>query len=315
MRVLVVGPGVIGTVIAARLARSGHEVTVFGRGERLRRIASRGLRLWNGPARQTEHARVDVSDRLEGHDPSLCVVAVRAHQWAELMPRVAALSADRVLTLVNHGGTLGAWHAVLGTKLVAGFPGLSGVFDGEVVTYALAPRAIQPTTIGEVEGSPTPRVHRLRDTLEAAGIPTRTEPQMEAWLRCHAGWMAPIMAATLACHGEPEVLLRDRQLRALVVGSIRESFAALEAAGVPLTPRGLETWRHIPVRLLTSALALAARRPELAGRIRDAGSVRGEAEFVMAQLFRLFAEMGRATPHWNALRRRADLVEPEPTPR
>lgn len=304
MRVLVVGPGVIGTVVASRLARSGHDVTVFGRGTRLRAVERHGLRLFNGPARVPERTRVATTDRLDGPTPELVVVAVRAHQWVDLMPRVGALGAPRVLTLVNHGASLDAWVAALGPALIPGFPGISGAFDDDVVTYALAPRVFQPTTIGEPIGPASPRIHLLCETLEAAGLPSRAEDQMEAWLRCHAGWMAPLMAATLACDRDPNVLLHDRALRRHVVGAVRESLGALSAAGVPLVPRALASWRYIPEALLSAALALAAKRPELAGRIRDPGSVRGEAELVIGQLYDVFMAQDQPTPSWNALRAR-----------
>src|ERR1700685_2385339 len=43
MKLVVVGPGVIGSIYAGRLAQSGHEVTLLARGQRLADLRAHGL--------------------------------------------------------------------------------------------------------------------------------------------------------------------------------------------------------------------------------------------------------------------------------
>ena len=43
MRIVVVGSGVIGSIYGGRLARSGHDVTLLARGQRLADLRAHGL--------------------------------------------------------------------------------------------------------------------------------------------------------------------------------------------------------------------------------------------------------------------------------
>ncbi len=79
MNVTVVGAGAIGGHIAARLAAAGESVKVVARGEHLKAIRERGLKLKeNG---EEIVARVEATDRIaEAGGADLIVLAVKAHQ-------------------------------------------------------------------------------------------------------------------------------------------------------------------------------------------------------------------------------------------
>ena len=87
MKICVYGAGAVGGLIAGRLARSGHEVSVVARGAHLEAIRARGLRVRDGPSGVVEPQAV----RAEA-DPALLgpqdyvIVAVKAQN----LPEVAA---------------------------------------------------------------------------------------------------------------------------------------------------------------------------------------------------------------------------------
>ena len=66
MRILIYGAGVIGSINAFYLSRSGYEVAVLARGHRLEELRHKGLLYWNGKAIQK--ADVQILERLESDD-------------------------------------------------------------------------------------------------------------------------------------------------------------------------------------------------------------------------------------------------------
>ena len=64
MRIVVVGAGCIGTIIASRLVKAGHEVTVIARGERLANIQAHGLRMQTHGKSRIEYQDVTAYPRL-----------------------------------------------------------------------------------------------------------------------------------------------------------------------------------------------------------------------------------------------------------
>ncbi|GAC1390785.1 MAG: 2-dehydropantoate 2-reductase [Vulcanimicrobiaceae bacterium] len=88
MRIAVVGAGAIGGFIAAMIARNGDDVSVVARGEHLAAIKSAGLAVKSDAGTFT--VKVPATDDLRqlGTFDAL-FVAVKAHQFAGLLPQLA----------------------------------------------------------------------------------------------------------------------------------------------------------------------------------------------------------------------------------
>lgn len=92
MRVCVVGAGAVGATIGARLAASGHDVSLVARGTHLEAIRATGLRFVDHVAAQSGTYRLAASDEPADFGPQDCVfLAVKAHQLPELLPRCSVL--------------------------------------------------------------------------------------------------------------------------------------------------------------------------------------------------------------------------------
>ena len=98
MRVCIVGAGAIGSVLGARLALGGEEVTFIARGENLAAINARGVRVAYGDGRE-EIARdvcaTDSFDKAGRFD--LVILTLKAHQvWAtRATPAISRGSSSR----------------------------------------------------------------------------------------------------------------------------------------------------------------------------------------------------------------------------
>lgn len=119
MKVCVVGAGAIGGFVAARLAKSGNEVSVILRNQNLKAVQARGLRLIEQDGTSFV-SKVRATDKIsEAGIQDLVVLAVKSHQVAEVAADIAKLfhHDTRVVTMQNG---IPWWF----------FQGMGGEFEG-----------------------------------------------------------------------------------------------------------------------------------------------------------------------------------------
>ncbi len=239
-RILMIGAGVIGSVYAAWLQRAGHQVAILARGQRLVQLREQGLLIEDtgtGQRLTTPIATVDHLAPDAAYD--LLIVAVRLEQVADVLPLIAAnTTIPTVLFLLNNAfGAEQFAQAVGRDRVVLGFPGIGGRREGATTKYYVLPQ--QPTTLGEVSGHITPRLRLLAALITATGHRVALTTQIDAWLKTHAVFVTCMAAAINQCGGDSVRLAQDRKAVATMVRAIREGFRALQAQGVPVTPRNL----------------------------------------------------------------------------
>jgi 2-dehydropantoate 2-reductase len=103
MRVAVVGLGAVGGLLAARLARAGHEVCAVARGATLERIRSAGLTVESAAGSDT--VQLVVSDDARSLGPQeLVVIALKAPSLAGAVASIEPLlDASTVLLPAMNG--------------------------------------------------------------------------------------------------------------------------------------------------------------------------------------------------------------------
>ena len=84
--------------------------------------------------------------------------------------------------------------------------------------------------VGELGGKRTPRLRNLVQAFRAAGLRTRLDRDMDAWLKAHAFFVTAIISGALYLAGS------DSRRAALMVQGVREGFAAVHALRLPVTP-------------------------------------------------------------------------------
>ena len=103
IRILVIGAGVNGSVIAERLFERGVDVTVLARGKRLAEIESNGIVIQNPFSQKRRVAKVRVIGELAPGDVyDYILVVVRRNQVAELLPTLAANSSPNLVFMNNN---------------------------------------------------------------------------------------------------------------------------------------------------------------------------------------------------------------------
>lgn len=219
--VTVLGAGVVGQVLAVRLARAGHHVTLVARGERLEQLSRDGVRIRSH--RGTETARLDLQPTVpeEPHDRVL-FVAVRREQVGRVLAELDPVVCDHVVLMSNHPSA-------------TVFPGYGGYVEPDG-TVRWAPVPHQPTTInGRSAAADT-----VEQLLRGTGLPTTRTDDMASWLATHLVF-ATTFGAAIQAHGGAAALAADAIGMRRLVKDVRSGLHALRETGRSIEPRSIET--------------------------------------------------------------------------
>ena len=253
MSIAIVGTGAIGGYLAVRLARSGIPVTVVARSNRAA-IAAEGMTLIeeDGIEVHTDNLRAVGSMREAGiHD--IVLLTVKAHQVGPIAEDLKHLIGPEtsVVTMQNGipwwyflGGYAGP-HA--GASIATADPGgrIAATLDparviGSVVYPAAiltAPNVVKVVegnrfTLGELDGSKSPRVETIAGQLVAAGFkaPVIEDIRAEIWLKLWGNAsFNPISALT---HATLEGICRFPETRQLAHDIMSEMQAIAGKLGI-----------------------------------------------------------------------------------
>ena len=234
LRIAVLGPGGVGGLLAALLARDGHAVTCLARPETAAHLDREGLQLSSGRFGELT-AAVRGAERLT-EPVDVLLVTTKATQLEAALDRVPAdVLGDAVLVPLLNGvehlallrERYPAARVVAGTIRVSAVRPAPGVIrhDGELCAVQLAPGA-----------------ERLAEALAATGVDVAVRLDEAGLLWDKLCFLAPM--ALLTTHaGAPLGPVRDERGEALaaVIDEVAAAAAAEGAASDPTATREF-TW-------------------------------------------------------------------------
>ncbi len=292
MKILFYGAGVMGSLYAARLHESGQDISVLARGQRLADIRRYGIMLDDIKSGSLTTTGVNVVERLDPDDAyDLIVVMMPKKQILEILPILAAnLNTPTVLFMFNNaGGQDELVHALGRKRVLLGFPGAGGIWKGHVVRYMVVSGRQQPTTIGELDGSSTPRLKQIAAVFKGAGFPVAVCSQMDAWLKTHVAEISPMANALYMAGGESYRLARKRDAIVLMIRAIREGYQVLQELDIPIVPAKHRIIKWIPEPILVALLKRIFKSEKMADLIGHAHAARDEMKQISDE-FRALAQ-------------------------
>ena len=178
-------------------------------------------------------------------------------------------------------------------------PRLGEIID-DVTHYTLLPgylRVAQITTLGRSSGPVDDPLKEIESLFHEVGLPAVCTNDMDAWLKTHAAFMAPLIASGYI-HNEKRsgfhFTLSDAKL---ISTAIKECFAALRRLNIRPNPLNMRLLRYVPVFLFYPFLWLAFSsnfvKQALFGH---AGHAAAEAEILFRELEELAAKTGLQMP-------------------
>ena len=210
LRVAVLGPGAVGGLLAALLARAGNSVVVLAGESTAQAIDERGIRVESGRFGDFE-VRVDSAVRLQ-RDVDFCLVTVKATQLDEALERVPADALGKALVVPFLNGIDHVEH------LRRTYPSS----DVAPATMRVEVARIEPGLIRQLSpfaaidiAPPASRqreVEVLAAQLTAAGFDVRVREDETAMLWDKLALLAPLALLTTHAHanvGEIRTRRRD----------------------------------------------------------------------------------------------------------
>ncbi len=301
MRICVVGAGAVGGVLASRLAAVA-DVSVLVRGATLSAIREGGLRVTAPDGEKTVTPLAASADAAELGPQDFVIVAVKAQAMAGVAAVVGPLigPSTAVLSTLNgvpwwfldgFGGPAAGRHLDSvdpGGAIAAVLPA-SRVIGGTVHLSASSPapgevswRSGNGLIIGELSGSPSPRLEALAGALRAGGFDLTVSPRIrdDVWYKLWGNLtLNPICVLTGATTGPA---LDDDLVRDFMSAAMLEARAIGARIGCPIaqTPqdRHVVTGKlgdFVPSMLQDARAGRPLELDALTGAVRELGSLTG----------------------------------------
>lgn len=253
MKIAVVGAGAIGGYLGAKLAIAGEEVTFIARNKNLEAINANGFRLIleDGSEQHAPTARA-VQHMAEAGPQDMVLLTLKAHQVRDVLPGLRELYGPQTMVVTMING-VPWWY----------FQKLGGPYDGRAVTSVdpdgciaanieteriigsvvypaselVAPGVVKVIegnrfTLGELDGSKSPRIEALSQAMIRAGFksPVSKDIRSEIWLKLWGNLsFNPVSALT---HATLEDICRFPRTRELAANMMREAQTIAEKLGV-----------------------------------------------------------------------------------
>ena len=306
MKIAVFGPGAMGSIFAAKFAQAGHAVTLIARGQRLAALRARGLWMQSVTGRSVYQVKgIKISDALNA-DYDMVLVTVQRSQIESAIPALSSSACKRIVLMFNCASGANQWDAKLGTNRVFwGFPAALGEIIDDVTHYTLLPgylRFAQITTLGRSSGPADVPLKEIESLFDAAGLPAVCTDNMDAWLKTHAAFMAPLIASGYI-HEKRSGFHFTLSETKLISTAIKECFKALRRLNIRPTPLNMRLLVYVPVVFFYPVLWLAFSNNFVKQALfGHAGHAAEEAEILFSELEDLAEKTGFQMPAMRKLR-------------
>ena len=256
--IAVLGPGGVGGLVAAALARGGTDVVVVAREATAAAIERDGVRVRSVALGDFEARPRATAELREAVD--VLIVAAKATTLAESLERVAAEPAV-VVPLLNGVDHMATLRERFGDRVVAGVI--------RVESERAAPGEIVQSSPGaRIDLAPDERVTQLAAELVAAGFEVRTGAGEADVLWRKLARLAPLALATTAFDSPLGPIRSDPRRASALWTAVEEVAAVARAEGVDIDPQAVRAeleQAHATLRSSMQRDVDAGRAPELDG--------------------------------------------------
>jgi 2-dehydropantoate 2-reductase len=246
-RILFFGAGAIGSLYAGKLALWGHDVTMLARGKRLEELREQGLVLFSEKQGE-EKATISLISELKSDDKyDYVFVTLRRDNLHDVLPILGQNQSQSFVCMVNTADGFSEWITYLGAeRIIAAFPGANAKIENGSVHYQLTPTLIQPTTVGELNGTESQRLLVLTNMLQEAGFPNAISKNMDSWLKSHLAMICPLAYGI----DSGDSFSKNKKAITLMCRALKENFSFLYSSKYGVKPAMLHIYRILPNFLL-----------------------------------------------------------------
>ncbi len=267
MKIVMMGSGGVGGYYGARLQQAGHELAFVARGAHAEAMRKNGLRIRSDLGDAHLSVRV-LEDPAQAGPADLAVIAVKLWDTEDAARAVARVPRAAVVSLQN---------GVDKDEVLAGALGRDRVLGG--VTHIAAVIAepgviaqtgkLQRVTLGELDGSRTPRLQAIADAFRSGGVETVVSDDIRRVTWEKFVFLSALSGLTALTRKPIGDVRANPATRSLLLEALREAVAVARAEGAGLddafAQKQLETIDSLPAGMLSSMAQdlLRGRRLEL----------------------------------------------------
>jgi 2-dehydropantoate 2-reductase len=222
---------------------------------------------------------------------------IRKNQVADLLPVLAQNKSANIVFMGNNLSGPAEFSKIIDKqRIMLGTVVAGGKRDGNVIR-AIVLASLASVPFGEVDGTITPRLERLVQTLRGAGIKANASTEMIDHQMTHAAGVALIGTLTMKYHCDLKSLARSREDMRLFVDARREAHQVLRALGHKIVPASEDSIRTTP-----RFLQMAGMRMLLNSKLGEVGlayhvsQAPDEVQQLARELRALVAQAGLPAP-------------------
>ncbi len=265
VRILVIGAGVNGSVIASGLYNGGINVTVLARGKRYEQLRDEGIVI-EDPFKNTRSVtRVPVIDSLDPQDCyDFILVVIRKNQVADLLPVLAQNKSPNIVFMGNNLSGPEEPVKILGReRVMMGAVYAAGKREGNLIRAMVVKSIAVP--FGEIDGVISPRLKQLINIFHQAGFKAKPSTNIVDYATNHAVGVALIGRLVVKHGGDIKDLARSKDDLLLFIKASREAHQVLRAMGHQIP------WSEIVMGIIPSFVQVMGLRALLNSRLGEVG--------------------------------------------
>ena len=288
MRIAIFGTGGAGGYFGAHLARAGEEVVFIARGEHLRAIRERGLRIETTGGEFIVRSEA-TDDPREVGPVDVVLVGVKTWQVADAAQGLRPMLAPQTFVVPLQNGVEAAAQlaAELGAQHVLN--GLCGTISRvKGPGHILSLGETNFIRFGEFDDRPSERAHRLQQAFERAGVKAEVPPDIQAAVWEKFIFVAPYGGIGAVSRAPAGVIRTLSETRKLLEQGMREILMVARARDISLTDAIIEKTMGLMDALAPTATT-SLQRDITSGRP-------SELEAWNGAVVRLGREVGIETP-------------------
>jgi 2-dehydropantoate 2-reductase len=267
MKLVMMGSGGVGGYYGARLQQAGHEVAFVARGAHAEAMRKSGLRIRSelGDAALPVHV---IEDPAQGGAADLVVIAVKLWDTEDAARAVARVPGAAVVSLQNGVDKDDVLANAVGRDRVLGGITHIGAVIAEPGTIVHTGK-LQRVTLGELDGSRTPRLQSALDAFRSAGVETVASDDIRRVTWEKFVFLTALSGMTALTRKPIGEVRSHPATRAMLLDALREAVAVARAEGARIdeafAQKQLEMMDTLPAGMLSSMAQdlLRGRRLEL----------------------------------------------------
>lgn len=309
MKILMFGAGVIGAIYGHILAQAGNDVTHYVRAGKKKSLEDGiHIQLLDGrtkqPKQETILYKAKIVESFTAVDKyDLVIVSVRHYQLNSVLPILKENigNADVLIFNGNWDGFQNLDQYLPRSKCLLGFPVAGGGYSGQTLDGAL----LDEIRLGELDGQSTPRLERIKQVFEGAGLKVDIQPNMVDWLWVHFAINSGIIGAAFKAGGAAELLNSIPNLRKGILAG-REALAVCQARGVDVKSFDDAKSFYLPAWLGATAVWFMMKTNLLARKIMETHTAVDELQVMYRDVLKSGEELKVSMPHYLSLKEYVD---------